>query len=131
MSTPATVIPDRLTALDDLDLLDGSHSPEQFGRAMCVMEAAAWVAGEPHTDHPRCVSPVLTGYMIRLNDRWDHEKRQTLKPYIPRLIGTANDGQDDARLRIARTALLVDILPASAGPGGDGRGGRAGPRVGR
>ena len=106
------IIDERLAALDSLDLLNGGHDPKDAGKAMCVMEAAAWIAGEPHTDHPQCVSPVLTSYMIRLNDRWDDEKRQTLKPYIPRLIGTAGDGQDEARLRIARTALLVDALPA-------------------
>jgi len=108
------IIPERLAALDSLDLLSGGHDAEQAGKDMCVMEAAAYVAGEPHTDHPKCVSPVLTSYLIRLNDRWDDEKRQQLKDYIPRIIGTAGDGQDEARLRIARTFLTGTAAAAAA-----------------
>ena len=92
-----TIDQTRLATLDHLDR--GSHLTR--GDGMCFNEAAAWVANEAHTDAPACVSPVLRRYTIRLNDRWDYEQRQTLLPYLPRVIGTAGDGLDPARERIA------------------------------
>ena len=104
-----TIIPDRLAALDELNLKSGSHSPGsgQF----CFNEAAAWLAGERHTDAPDCVSRVLRNYTMRLNDRWSDEQRQTLKPYLPRMVGTGGDGKDEIRRRIAAEALCTDLLP--------------------
>ena len=113
--TTTTILPDRLAALDTLDLQNGSHSKAEFGRQMCVMEAAAWISGEGHTDQPQCVSPVLTAYMIRLNDRWDHDKRQTLKPYIPRLIGIAAIAHHPAEKSACRhiRAAKLAVAPAA------------------
>lgn len=92
-----TIDQTRLATLDHLDR--GSHLTREDG--MCFNEAAAWLARESHTDAPACVSPVLRRYTIRLNDRWDDEQRQTLLPYLSRVIGTAGDGLDPARERIA------------------------------
>jgi hypothetical protein len=82
-------------ALDSLVLLHGNHDSREAG--VCVMEAAAWMAGEPHTDHPKCVSRILAAFLRRWNDDLDEAGRQKLKPYIPRVIGTAKDGQDELR----------------------------------
>ena len=76
------------------------------------MEVVAKLAGEGHTDAPACASWVLRSYVIRLNDRWNNQQRQALVPYLPRMIGTAGDGQDAARLEICRQALVTDLLPA-------------------
>jgi hypothetical protein len=65
---------------------------------MCVMEAVAYVAGEPFSDHPKCASRVLTDFLIGLNDRWSADDRQLLKPFIPRLVGT-NTGENDEETR--------------------------------
>ena len=37
-------------------LYKGAHDPN--GK-MCVMEAVAYIAREPWSDHPACVSPVI------------------------------------------------------------------------
>ena len=61
------------------------------------MEAVAWLAREPHTDHPDCTCPVLGAFGRGLNDCLDVERRQQLKPFIPALVGTASDGHAEAR----------------------------------
>jgi hypothetical protein len=44
-----TIQTERLSILDTLTLGEGSHDD---GRGYCLMEAVAYVAGEPHTDQP-------------------------------------------------------------------------------
>ena len=48
-------------------LARGAHATPEEGR--CAMEFVAYLAGEPHSDQPKCVSPVLRRYCIALNDR--------------------------------------------------------------
>ncbi len=55
------------------------------------MEWVSFIAGEPHSDDPSCVSPVLRAYCTALNDSLDHGPRQRLRPYLARTIGTAAD----------------------------------------
>ena len=87
----------------------GSHKSWKDGH--CAMEVVSRLAKEGHTDAPECASPVLRRFMIRLNDRWLHEQRQQLIPYLPRMIGTAGDGLDDARIQIAREAT-AELVPS-------------------
>jgi hypothetical protein len=47
-------------------LKSGGHSDIRQGA--CVMEAVAYVAGEPWSDHPECVCPVLGAFMRAWND---------------------------------------------------------------
>lgn len=72
------------------ELAQASHSVRQDGtpNGVCLMEAVAWVAGEPHSDHPQCACPVLTAIGIEINDTTDDEGRQRLIPAIPALIGS-------------------------------------------
>ena len=95
--------------LDHLTLDNGSHSRRTEG--VCLMEAVAWYAGENHSDMPACVSLVLRRYGITLNDRLPAERRQELKQFIPRLVGTAGDGLDEQRRQLASQALMVEWLP--------------------
>jgi hypothetical protein len=97
--------------LDELVLESGSHSSPEDG--MCVMEAVAYVAGEPHSDHPKCASKVLTSFLISLNDRWDSDDRQLLKPFIRRLINTATGPEDEE----TRRWMLADWLIHEYAPG--------------
>lgn len=46
--------------LDTLTLHAGRHSP---GDEMCVMEAVAYIAGEPWSDHPECACPVIATFL--------------------------------------------------------------------
>ena len=103
-----TIIAERLSQYDALHLDKGSHS--DFDDGHCAMEVVAWLAGEGHTDAPDCASPVLRRYTIALNDRWPDERRQLLKPYLPRMVGTSGDGKDEIREQIARRFLITDLL---------------------
>ena len=81
--------------LDDLEVLQGAHTPD--GR-FCVMEAVAYVAGEPWSDHPQCASKVIADFLRGWNDGMDDADRQMLKPFIPRLVNTAGTpAQEKAR----------------------------------
>jgi len=99
----------------------GTHASPDDGR--CAMEWVSYLAGESHSDHPRCVSPVLRAFCTALNDSLEDEPRQRLRPYLARTIGTADDGLDDARSWMAmdwlirtytRTWLGVAHLPNAA-----------------
>lgn len=104
-----TIIEHRLKALDSIPLQRGSHDSN---KQMCAMEAAAWIAGEPHSDRPKCVSPVIAAFMRTWNDALDDEQRQGLKPYIVRVIGTAGDGHDEERVWMAVDWLVRVCAPA-------------------
>ena len=47
--------------LETLELKVGAHSSPNDG--MCVMEAVAYIAREPWSDHPVCVSPAIASFM--------------------------------------------------------------------
>ena len=108
--TPLTAGTDPAAWLASLTLANGGHDSDED--QWCVMEAAAYIADEPHSDHPACVSGVLTDFAINLNDRWKTEKRQLLKPFIPRLIGTRDDGLDETRGYLALDWLIRTYTPA-------------------
>jgi len=75
------------------------------------LEAAAVLAGEPLTDHPRRVSPIVSTLGIRLNDLATHRQRQTLTRFLPDLVGTADDGKEDARMWVALDFSLRTVWP--------------------
>jgi hypothetical protein len=72
--------------LDTLHLDKGAHRNPAAG--MCVMEAVAMLASEDFSDAPDCVSPVIRAFLVNWNDSLDDDDRQTLKQYIPQVIGT-------------------------------------------
>lgn len=79
--------------LDQIKVLNGSHDDrEAANKEFCIMELANYVAGQhiarTHTDSPPCVAGPLTSLMINWNDSASNKARQTLKPLIPKLIGT-------------------------------------------
>jgi hypothetical protein len=84
-----TVIEDRFALLDSLTLLAGSHG--SFAEGVCAMEAAAWLAGEPHSDSPACVDPVIAAFSRSWNDSLPDNatRNRLLKPLISKMIGTA------------------------------------------
>ena len=98
-----------MTSSNPYFLSYGSHASGDKGR--CAMEWVSYLAGEPHTDQPVCVSPVLKNFCIRLNDRLDDDSRQKLRPYLARTIGTANDGLDKQRVQMCREFLVHYALP--------------------
>lgn len=90
-----------------LTLQRGNHSGPDDG--MCLLEAAAYFAGEPWSDHPQCVSPVIGAFGRRFNDDLDDEGRQQLKPYIPRMVGTNTGPEDDERRAWMAAEWLVHV----------------------
>lgn len=95
--------------LDTITLKAGAHSNAQAG--MCLLEAVSFIAGEPFSDHPLCVDPVIAAYGRRLNDRMPDADRQRLVPFIPTIMGTAGDGKTEARRN-----MLVDFALRVATP---------------
>ena len=78
------VIPDRISKISVL--YSGAHDPN--GK-MCAMEAVAYIAGEPWSDHPKCACPVISAFMRSWNDGLpDEERTALLLPLIPKLVGT-------------------------------------------
>ena len=104
------LVPDRAARLDGIQLDSGSHNT--FDDGHCAMEVVAWLAGEGHTDAPACASVVLRQFTIGVNDRWDDTQRQTLVPFLPRMVGTAGDGKDEARSYSALDWLIRTFTPA-------------------
>jgi hypothetical protein len=70
------------------------------------MEWVSHLAGEPHSDEPACVSPVLRAFCTSLNDGLEDIPRQRLRTYLPRTISTSGDGLDDRRGWMAMDWLI-------------------------
>lgn len=63
----------------------GHGSPD---KGLCVMEAVAWVAGEPHSAHPACACPVVGALLRPLSDWMPDEQRQRLLPFVVEIAGS-------------------------------------------
>ena len=108
-----TIVEERLALLDSLHLGRGSHS--SFEDGVCVMEAVAWVAGEPHSDHPKCASKLITAFMVSWNDslRSDEERDRLVRPLVPLLVGTRTTAKDETtRAWLATDWLVREQAPA-------------------
>src|SRR5437763_16428599 len=66
----------------------GRHTSPEVG--VCRMELASMQAGERFSDHPRAVSPTIACLLRWYNDLLDDERRQDLRQYADRIIGTAD-----------------------------------------
>lgn len=67
----------------------GGHPSREKG--MCLMEAVAYISGEPHTDHPICADQNIINIAIFLNDNIldDNKRKHLLEPFLWRIPGTA------------------------------------------
>jgi len=113
---PAQIVPERLAKLDSIVLLYGNHDSPEAG--MCAMEAAAWIAGEEHTDHPSCVCPVIAAILRTANDRMgsgpeaDERRTRVIRPLLPLIIGSRYGREEERR----RTWMSSDWAIRSAVP---------------
>jgi hypothetical protein len=73
-------------AADRIVLSPGRHASP--GEGACVVELASLLAREPFSDRPRCVCPVIAGFLRGWNDRSAYAHRQRLRPYASRIVGT-------------------------------------------
>ena len=79
------ILKERLAEVTTLH--SGGHDPTSG--QMCAMEAAAYIAGEPWSDHPECVCPVISAFARSWNDALpDDERNALLLPLIPKTVGT-------------------------------------------
>ena len=76
--------------IENTTLGSGAHQPDS---GFCIMELSAYLAGEPWTDAPICVSPVIGAFLRTWNDSLDDEPRQQLKRYALTVIGTRGDDE--------------------------------------
>jgi len=85
-----------------IKLSRGSHvSPEQ---GACVMELASMLAGDPFSDHPPSVCPVIGSFLRAYNDRVSDRRRQDLYRYATEVVGSAAP----IDVQQARAALLAE-----------------------
>lgn len=83
---------------------NGGHKTRKDG--MCVVECAAYLAGEEHSDHPECVDNTIARIAIHLNDSFSDEERNKYMRDLPwRLVGTANPNFVSKRLK-----MWIDFL---------------------
>jgi hypothetical protein len=93
-------------------LKNGGHKGPSDGA--CVMEAVAYVAGEPWSDHPECVSPVIGAFLRNWNDNLptDADRDRLLKPLIPKIINTRSTAAiEEQRSYLALDWMIRTFLP--------------------
>lgn len=96
--------------LTKIVLKSGGHTPDG---EYCVMELAAFIAEEPWSDHPKCVSPVIAAFLRSWNDALDDETRQILKPYAIKSLNTVGtEADEEIRAWMATEWLARECAPA-------------------
>ena len=107
-------LPDRLPliGLEGIVLKGGGHADRSAG--VCAMEAVAWIAGEPHADHPQCACPVIGAFMRSWNDRLPDDETRTrlLRPLLPLLVGS----RSTTAVERQRSYLALDWLAREYAP---------------
>jgi hypothetical protein len=97
---------DRLAALPPL--AKGAHKSPEAGA--CIMEAVAYIAGEPWSDHPECACPVITAFLVAWNDGLpDDERDALLRPLVPRIVGTRGSNALECRRSLMGADWLVRV----------------------
>lgn len=69
-----------------IKLSKGKHSSPEEGA--CVMELASMLAGEPFSDHPASVCPVIGSFLRAYNDSIGDDRRQDLYAYASDVVGS-------------------------------------------
>jgi hypothetical protein len=82
-------------------LARGRHSSPRNG--VCVMELASMLAGEPFTDHPLSVCPVIGSFLRAYNDSIDDGRRQDLYAFAAEVVGS-RASEETHRARVERLA---------------------------
>ena len=87
-----------------IKLSKGRHNSPDEGA--CVMELASMLAGEPFSDHPASVCPVIGSCLRAYNDWIDDHRRQDLYAYASKVVGTRST-HEVQRARAARVTEWV------------------------
>jgi hypothetical protein len=67
-------------------LARGKHSSPRAGA--CVMELASMLAGEPFSDRPATVCPIVAAFLRAYNDSIDDARRQDLYRFASAAVGS-------------------------------------------
>jgi hypothetical protein len=86
-------------------LSQGKHSSPEDG--VCVMELASMIAGEPFSDRPTSVCPVIGSFLRAYNDSVSRSRREDLYVYAAKVV----DSRADARVQQARAECLAAWRP--------------------
>ena len=97
--------------LEMLELKKGAH--ENCEEGMCVMEAVSCWSGGPFTDAPATSSPVLGIFLRKYNDSVDSEVRQSLKPFIPRLVNSRGTYEIEEQRSVMALDWLIRVNVAA------------------
>jgi hypothetical protein len=89
-------------------LSKGKHASPNEGA--CVMELASMLAGEPFSDRPATVCPVIAGFMRAYNDRVDDERRQDLYRYAAEVVGSRTTRSEVEQARERRCLEWADVM---------------------
>jgi hypothetical protein len=73
------------------------------------MELSSMLAGEPFTDHPRSVCPVIGAFLRTYNDLVDDRRRQALYPCASKVVGSRTS-RDVVRARAEHLDRLLAEL---------------------
>jgi hypothetical protein len=87
-------------------LSKGKHSSPEDGA--CVMELASMLAGEPFSDHPASVCPVLGSFLRAYNDAVGDAHRQDLYEYASQIV----DSQSPLDVQRRRSQKLIEWAEA-------------------
>lgn len=76
------------------------------------MEMVAWLAGEEHSDGPRCTSPVIAAFVRAFNDLLptDEARSHYLRPLLPRLVRTVGTDAIEHRRALAIADCTARVL---------------------
>lgn len=95
------------TTHQTVKLSRGKHTGPEDGA--CVMELASMLAGEPFTDHPSSVCPVIGSFLRTYNDLVDDRRRQALYPCASKVVGSRGS-RELVRLRAEQLDHLLSEL---------------------
>jgi hypothetical protein len=97
--------------LDTITLDKGSHQSKDEGG--CILEWVSYLAGEPWSDTPECVSPVIRQFCITWNDQLpDADRTRLLRPFLLKVQGTNTGPEDDEkRAWVACDWLVREFTP--------------------
>ena len=100
---------DRLASVTALS--SGAHSAPNGNFEACIMEAAAFVAGERWSDHPGCTCPVIGAFMRGWNDGLpsDEDRTRLLLPFVPAIVGTKGSEALEERRSLMAADWLVRV----------------------
>lgn len=99
----------RTIDLESVRLYRGMHKEPNGKKEGSLLEWASYLAGEPWSDHPDCVSPVIATFCRRWNDTLSDDDRQILLPYLPKLLNTRGTEAQESKRAWMMTDWMVRV----------------------